>query len=204
MAKLTHKMIGDKVIFKIEIEPTDKARDWCVSVASRVNCGRGFDVPMVAKISEYFYKMDKFCGIDTTEEEREYLMPGQYMASLELGGIELPRDPRYQVFFELTGYALTDKDIKVANELLEKMSNIYQKYATAKKGPFDNIMLDPMFTVIVDLLETVSQRKMDVFKNYIDFEFNRIELYGPAITLCAYHWEIIRPGKYRKAPPPIL
>lgn len=199
MAKLTHKMIGDKVVFKIEIEPTDKARDWCVSVSSRVNCGRGFDVPLVAKISEYPYKIDKFCNLDSKEEEREYLQPGQYMASLELGGLELPRDPKHQTFFEVTGYALTDKDKKVADELLQAMSQIYDKYATAKKGPFDNMMLDPMFTVIVDLLETVSQRKMDVFiKNYIDFETNRIELYGPVISLCRYQWEVIKPGKYRK------
>ena len=204
MAKLTYKMIGDRIIFKIEIEPIDKVRDWCVIVASKINCSKGFDVPAVLRVSEYSYKMDKFCGKDTAEEEREYIMTGQYMAALELGGAELPRDPNYQISFEITGYAITDKDIKVANELLECMTKIYDKYVTAKKGPFDNIMLDPMFAVIADLLESVSQRKIDVFKSYIDWEYNRIELYGPIITLCRYHWETIRPGKYRKAIPPIL
>lgn len=199
MARLTHKMIGDKVVFKVEIEHTDIAKDWCMTIASKQNYGAGYDVPAIAKITEFPYKIDRFCGVGTTEEEREYLMPGQYMVALELGGLALPRDPKYQLFFEITGLAITDKDVKVANELLECMSNIYQKYGTDKKGPFDNMMLDPMFTVIVDLLETVSQRKMSVFTTYVDFETYRIELYGPAITLGRYDWVTIKPGKYRKA-----
>lgn len=191
-------MYGDKIIFRIEIEPGDKAKDWCVTVTSKQNYGAGFDVPTIAKISEYPYKVDKFCGLNTSDEERYYIVPGQYMAILELGGLELPRDPKYQIFFEITALSITDKDVKVANELLECMSKIYDKYATAKKGPFENIMLDPMFVVIADFLDTISQRKMESFKTYVDFELNRIELYGPIISTGKYHWETIRPGKYRK------
>ena len=198
MVKLTHRMHGDKIIFKVEIEKEDRDKDWCVIVSSKSNYGSGPESSRTHVISEYFYKVDKFCNIDSQEIEREYLMPGQYMASIKLGGMELPRSPKHNVLFEIIGYSLTDKDVEVAKELLSCMSKVYDKYATSKKGPFDNMMLDPMFNVIVDLFETVSERKMESFKSYIDFIYNRIELYGPVLKEGKYHWEEIMPGKIRK------
>ena len=55
-----------------------------------------------------------------------------------------------------------------------------------------------MFNVIVDLFESVSERKTASFASYIDFVHNRIELYGPTLKLGKYEWVEIVPGKLRK------
>ena len=52
MAKLTYRMHGDKIIFKIDIEKEDKYKDWCVVVSSKTNYGSGFGKSITHVISE--------------------------------------------------------------------------------------------------------------------------------------------------------
>lgn len=94
MTKLTHKMLGDKVIFKIEIEPTNKVRDWCIAVASKVNCGRCFDVPIIAKITEYPYNVQYFISWLHKKEmnDREKLIGNIYTSLNPLDVINIGLD----------------------------------------------------------------------------------------------------------------
>lgn len=198
MAKLTSRLEGNKVIFRIEIEPKEK-QDWCVTVSSKTNLAAGFDIPVVSKILEYSFKAEKFCGKGSQEIKKQYISPGQYLAILEIGGEEIrsisgPLITR----FEITGFVITDKDVISAKELLECMAEIYTKNKQKEETVFDNVMLNPFFDSLASMLENVINKR-DIYA-YVDDHRNNIILLGPTIKEGKYFWPILHEGKYVPSP----
>lgn len=207
MPKLSSTMEGDKVVFHIEIEPQDKYRYWCAVVSSKSNYTGGFTVPTMAKVLEYTYKVDTFCGRDSQTIKREYLMPGQYLVTMGISNKEINDENIIDTIdqtrtesgpimtkFEITGHAITDKDIKSAREILSCMADIHNENKKKGEKVFDNMMLEPMFSTIVEFLNNIVDKR-DITL-YTDVVKNRIDLHGPILKEGKYFWPIIRQGKY--------
>jgi hypothetical protein len=207
MTKISSIMVGDKVTINVEIEPQDKYRYWCIVVCSMSSYDGGFMIPTIARVLEYIYKVDTFCGKDSQTIKREYLMPGQYLAILGTSSSEIRSDDIIDTInqtgtesgpiitkFEITGHAITDKDIKSAMEILSCMADIHN--GNKKKGEkvFDNMMLEPIFSTIVEFLNHIVDKR-DI-SLYTDVVKNRINIQGPILKEGKYFWPIIQQGKY--------
>lgn len=207
MPKLSSTMEGDKVIFHIDIEPQDKEKNWCIIVSSKSNYTGGFDIPKISTILEYTYKVDTFCGKDSQVIMKEYIMPGEYLATLGVGSKEMidtniidtinqTRIPSGSIItrFEITGHAITDKDVKSAREILSCMADIHSENKKKGEKVFDNMMLEPMFATIVEFLHNIVDKR-DI-SLYTDVVKNRINLQGPILKEGKYFWPIIQQDKY--------
>jgi hypothetical protein len=207
MPKISSNMIGDKVTINVEIEPQDKYRYWCVIVCSKSNYDGGFMVPTAARILEYIFKVDTFCGKDSQTLKREYLMPGQYLAILGASSNEIHSEDTIDTIdrtgtesgpittkFEITGIAITDKDVKSAREILSCIADIHNDNKQKGEKVFDNMMLEPMFSTIIEFLNHIVDKR-DI-SLYTDIVKNRINLQGPILKEGKYFWPIIRQGKY--------
>lgn len=207
MVKLTSTMNGDKVIFHIDIDPSDKEKDWCVVISSKSNYAGGFDVPSRARVLEYIFKVDKFCGIGSQSIQKEYLMPGEYLAMLGIGSEKMVKEQSTQIIdittekfgaimakFEIHGQSITEKDINSAKEILSCLADIFEKNKKKGEQVFDNMMLEPMFSTIVELINNVANKKT-IFP-YVDVVKNRIILMGPTIREGKYFWPMLKDGKY--------
>lgn len=211
MPKLSSTMEGDKVVFHVEIEPQDKEKNWCIIVSSKSNYSGGFYVPTIATILEYPYKVDTFCGKDSQTIKKSYIMPGEYLATLGIGSKEMIDTNVVDVInqtrtesgpvitkFEITGLSITDKDIDSAMELLSCMAKIYEDNRKKGEQVFDNMMLDPMFSTIIEFLNNIVD-KGDI-SPYVDRVKFRIDLHGPILKEGKYFWPVIRYGKYVEYP----
>ena len=207
MPKLLSTMEGDKVVFHIEIEPQDKEKNWCIIVSSKSNYSGGFYVPTIAMVLEYPFKVDTFCGKDSQTIKKEYIMPGEYLATLGIGSKEMidadiidvinqtatPSGPVITKF-EIRGHAITDKDVDSARKLLLCMADIHDDSKKKGEKVFDNMMLEPMFATIVEFLHNIADKR-DI-SLYTDVVKNRINLQGPILKEGKYFWPIIHQGKY--------
>ena len=205
MPRLTSRMDGDKVVFHIEIESQDN-KNWCVLVSSKSNYAGGFNVPTISMVLEYPYKVDIFCGKDSQTIKKEYLLPGEYIAFLGIGAYEndenlvdiinktVSTSGSLITKFEITGLAITDKDIDTAKKLLSCMAEIHDDSKKKSEKVFDNMLLEPMFSTIVELLNNITNKR-DI-SPYVESIKNRIMLQGPIIKEGKYYWPIIRQGKY--------
>jgi hypothetical protein len=207
MAKLTTTLKGDKVIFNIVIESSDQYKNWCVVVSSKSNYGRGFDVPARSKIFEYLYKVDKFCGKGSQSIQKDYLMPGEYLAMLGLAsseeminkvGTELIDISTELIMtkFEISGQSITDKDVNSAKEILSCLAEIFDKNKKKGEPVFDNMMIDPMLSIIVEMMNSIANKK--TIYPYVDIVKNRIDLIGPTINEGKYFWPILKEGKFHE------
>ncbi len=207
MPKLVSKMEGDNVIFQIEIESQDKDKNWCIIVSSRTNYAIGFYVPTISSILEYPFKVDTFCGKDNQIIKKTYPMPGQYLAVIGIGSKEKtemnPLDTINQTTtesgpviskFEIIGLYITDKDVKSAREILSCMANIHEENLKKGEKVFDNVMLEPMFSTIVEFLNSIANKR-DI-NPYVDQIKNRINLEGPILREGKYFWPVLSQGKY--------
>lgn len=193
MKKLTSRLDGDAVIFKIEIPPQDK-QDWCITVASQSNYAGGFELPAVFHILEYQFKVEKFCGTGSQEIKRRYLLPAKYLAVLEKGGKEQRSTGPHITRFEITGMSITDKDVTSAKELLGCIAETYTKNKQKEETLFENMMLNPFLDSLIVLLENVVNKR-DI-SPYVDNVKNNIVLFGPIIKEGKYFWPIMHEGKY--------
>lgn len=206
MPKISSIMVGDKVVINVEIEQ-DKHRYWCIIVCSKSNYNGGFMVPTVARVLEYINKVDTFCGKDNQTVKREYLMPGEYLAILGTSNTEIQSENILDTIdqtgtesgsittkFEITGHAITDKDIKSAREILSCMADIHNDNKKKGEKVFDNMMLEPIFSTIVEFLNNIVDKR-DI-SLYTDVVKNRINLQGPILKEGKYFWPIIWQGKY--------
>lgn len=207
MPKLLSKMEGDKVVFHIEIEPQDKEKNWCVIVSSKSNYSGGFYVPTVSMILEYPYKVDTFCGKDSQTIKKVYPMRGEYLAVLGIGSKEMIDTNAIDAInktgtdsgpvmskFEIIGLSITDKDIDSAMKLLSCMAEIYEDNRKKDENVFDNMMIEPMFSTIIEFLHNIIDKR-DI-SPYVDDVKLRIDLHGPTLKEGKYFWPIIRYGKY--------
>ncbi len=207
MVEITSTMNGDKVIFKINIDPSIKEKDWCVVVSSKSNFTGGFDVPSRAKVLEYVFKVDKFCGIGNQIIQKEYLMPGEYLAMLGIGPEEKVKEESSHTIdittekygaimtkFEIHGQSITDKDVNSAKDILSCLADIFEKNKKKGEQVFDNMMLEPMFSTIVEMINSVANKRT-IFP-YVDVTKNRIVLIGPTIKEGKYFWPMLKDGKY--------
>ena len=135
------------------------------------------------------------------------MMPGEYLAILGTGSKEMFNKNIIDAIdktatisgqvitkFAITGLAITDKDVDSAKKLLLCMSNIYEDNKKKGEKVFDNMMLEPMFSTIVEFLNNVAEKRDATL--YIDYIKHRINLQGPIIKEGKYFWPIIRQGKY--------
>ncbi len=207
MPKLSSTMEGDKVVFHIEIESQDKEKNWCIIVSSKSNYSGGFYVPTISMVLEYPYKVDTFCGKDSQTIKKEYIMPGEYLAALGIGSKEMIDTSIIDVInqtttpsgpvvtkFEIKGHAITDKDVKSAREILSCMADIHNENKKKGEKVFDNMMLEPMFSTIVEFLNNIVDKR-DI-SPYTDVVKNRIDLHGPILKEGKYFWPTIQQGKY--------
>jgi len=207
MPTLTSKMEGDKVVFRIEIEPVYKSKNWCIIVSSRTNYASGFYVPTISTILEYPFKVDIFCGEGNQTIKKEYPMPGQYLAVLGTGSKEeTDTDPLGTINktatesgpistkFEIIGLSITDKDVDNAKKILSCMADVHEESKKKGEKVFDNAMLEPMFPTIVEFLNSVANKR-DI-SPYVDNVKNRINLEGPILKEGKYFWPVINQGKY--------
>ncbi len=207
MPTISSTMKGDKVVIKIDIEPQDKYRHWCVVVCSKSNYTGGFTIPTMAKVLEYIYKVDTICGKESLIIEKEYLMPGEYLAVLGLSDEGMTDIRSVDAIdktvmeigpiitkFEITGLSITDKDIKSAKYLLSCMANIHDENKKKGEKVFDNMIVEPMFSTIVEFLNHIVDKKNII--PYVDHVKNRITLQGPILKEGKYFWPIMREGKY--------
>lgn len=191
MAKLIFTMTGDKVIFSIFIESTDKSDEWCTTVASNIDVGGGYDVPAQAKVLEFPYKGDMFCGKGNQTLEKIY-MPGEYIAILEVKNQPTSITGPHIVRFYVTGLSISDKDVMNAKELLSCIANIYTKNKEKGENVFDNIILNPFLDIIINLMEDITKKNISP---YVDDNKHRISLFGPTIMQGKYFWPILYKGK---------
>jgi hypothetical protein len=207
MPRLISTMEGDKVVFHIEMEPQNNYKNWCIIVSSRSNYHGGFYVPTISTILEYPFKVDTFCGEDSQIIKKEYPMPGEYLATLGIGIKKMTDSDALDAInqtttesgpittkFEITGRTITDKDIKSAREILSCMADIHNDNKKKGEKVFDNMMLEPMFSTIVEFLNNIVDKR-DIGL-YTDDVKNRINLQGPILKEGKYFWPIIQQGKY--------
>lgn len=207
MPTISSTMKGDKVVISVNIEQHDKYRYWCVVICSKSNYNNEFMVPTIARIMEYVYKVDTVCGKESTTVEKEYLMPGEYLAVLGLSD-ETTDDIRsadtvdqtvveigaITTKFEITGLSITDRDINSARYLLSCMANIHDENKKKSEKVFDNMMIEPIFSTIVEFLNHIVDKRN--ISPYVDHAKNRITLQGPILKEGKYFWPTIREGKY--------
>lgn len=207
MPKLTSTMEGDKVVFHIEIESQDKEKNWCIVVSSRSNYAIGFYVPTIATILEYPYKVDTFCGKDSQIIKKAYPMPGEYLAALGIGSKEMtdtnPLDTINQTTtasgpvitkFEIIGLTITDRDVDNAKKILSCMADIHEDSKKKGEKVFDNMILEPIFSTIVEFFNYVANKR-DI-SPYVDPVRHRINFYGPTLKEGKYFWPVIQQGRY--------
>jgi hypothetical protein len=207
MPKLISTMEGDRVVFHIEIEHQIKEQNWCVIVSSKSNYGGGYNVPTMAKILEYIYKVDTFCGTGSQIIKKDYPMPGQYLALLGIDSKEILGENIVDTIdrtrsetgpiltkFDISGYYISDKDVKSAKDILTCMADIHNEYKKKDEKVFDNMILEPMFSTIVEFLNYVANKR-DIAP-YVDVEKFLIRLQGPILREGKYFWPVIRDGKY--------
>ncbi len=207
MPKISSSMKGDKVVISVDIDSQDKYKHWCVVVCSKSNYTGGFIIPTIAKIMEYVYKVDTICGKDSITIEKEYLMPGEYLAILGLSDEGMTDIRSVEVVdktvseigtiitkFEITGLSISDKDIKSARYILSCMANIHDENKKKGEKVFDNMMVEPIFSTIVEFLNNIADKR-DIIP-YVDHIKNRITLQGPILKEGKYFWPIMREGKY--------
>lgn len=207
MPKISSTMKGDKVVINVNIEPKDIHRHWCIIVCSKSNYNGGFFVPVIARVMEYIYKVDTICGKESLTIEKEYLMPGEYLAVLGLGDESMTDIRSVQAAdettseigslitkFDITGLSITEKDVKTAKYLLSCMANIHDENKRNDGKVFDNMMLEPIFPTIVEFLNHIVDKR-DI-SPYVDHIKNRITLQGPILKEGKYFWPIIREGKH--------
>jgi hypothetical protein len=207
MPRLTSTMEGDAVIFHIDIESQDKEKNWCIIVSSKSNYASGFYVPTIATILEYPYKVDTFCGKDSQIIKKMYPMPGEYLAVLGIGSKEMvdtnPLDTINQTTtvsgpivtkFAIVGLSITDKDVENAKKILSCMADIHEYSEKKGEKVFDNMMLEPIFSTIVEFFNNIANKR-DI-SPYVDSVRHRINFYGPTLKEGKYFWPIIYKGKY--------
>ena len=193
MAKLISTMIGDKAILSVFIETTDKSDEWCTTVASNTDVGRGYDVPIQAKILEFPHKADMFCGKGNQTLEKIY-MPGEYIAIIEVKDQPVSITGPHIAHFYVTGLSISDKDVVNAKELLSCIANTYTKNKEKGENVFDNIMLNPFLDMIINMIEDVTKRNLSP---YVDDRYHRIVLFGPSIIQGKYFWPTLHEGKLK-------
>ena len=135
------------------------------------------------------------------------MMPGEYLAILGVGstgmvearGVEAVDESAREIGyittkFEITGLAITDKDVNSARAILSCMADVHNENKKKGEKVFDNMMLEPMFSTIVELLNNVVEKR-DI-SLYTDLIKYNITLTGPIIKEGKYFWPMIREGKY--------
>ncbi len=172
MAKLISTMTGDKIIFSILIEDTDKSNEWCVTVVSNIDVGKGYDTPVQAKVLEFPFKVDIFCGKGNQTVEKIYI-PGEYIAILEVKDQPTSITGPHIVHFYVTGLSISDKDIVSAKELLSCIANLYMKNKEKGENVFDNNLLNPFLDMLINMMEDVTKKNISP---YVDR--HRIVLFG--------------------------
>lgn len=193
MAKLISTMVGDKILFSIFIETADKSDEWCNTIVSNIDVGGGYDVPVQAKVLEFPYKADMFCGKGNQTVEKIY-MPGEYIAILEVKDQPASIIGPHIAHFYVTGLSISNKDVTNARELLSCIANTYTKNKEKGETVFDNIMLNPFLDMIINMMEDVTKKNISP---YVDDKYHRIVLFGPSISQGKYLWPTLQEGKLK-------